>query len=92
MPRRLTAVIAYAQAHNGWTAVLDDRAARRCAVALGIPTMGTLGIILQAKKLGLIPSASQLLQQVIDNDFRISERMLRELLPQAVNEIWPPSS
>lgn len=36
---------------------LDDRAARKCAVVEGIPTRGTLGVLLAAKVRGLIPSA-----------------------------------
>lgn len=35
-------------------AIVDDRAARRCGVALGITTLGTGGVLLLAKRRGLI--------------------------------------
>jgi len=34
--------------------IVDDLAARRCAVALGIPVRGTLGLVLTAKQRGTI--------------------------------------
>ena len=87
-----TAVIAFAMANAGWTAILDDRAARRSAQALGISVMGTLGIILKAKQTGLIPSAAEVLQQIIDHDFRIDNQLLTTVLPKTVSESWPPES
>ena len=44
--------------------VLDDREARACARAHSLPLIGTLGIILRAKKLGLIPAARPLADQI----------------------------
>jgi predicted nucleic acid-binding protein len=35
------AVLSHTFTHRGWTAVVDDGAARRCARALGIPLLGT---------------------------------------------------
>jgi predicted nucleic acid-binding protein len=42
-------VIAHCGGGSRW-AVLDDRAARRCAVALGVPLIGSLGIVLRSKR------------------------------------------
>jgi predicted nucleic acid-binding protein len=56
-----TAVLSLAQESEG-VAVLDDRAARRCASALGIPSRGTVGVVLLAKSRGLVPSARSLLE------------------------------
>ena len=83
-----TAVLAYAMVNQDWTAVLDDRAARRFATTAGISVKGTVGLVILAKQRGLIESASQLLRQLIKHEFRISERLLREVLPQAVGEEW----
>jgi predicted nucleic acid-binding protein len=44
-----TAVLAYALAHPGWIAILDDGAARKCAKTFGIPLKGTLAVIILAK-------------------------------------------
>ena len=45
--------------------VLDDREARRCAAACGIPVIGTLGVVLRAQNKGILRNA----QDVI-NDLR----------------------
>jgi len=52
-----SSVLAWALAHPGTMAILDDLAARRCAEALAIPCIGTLGLVLLAKRLGRIPAA-----------------------------------
>lgn len=83
-----TAVMAYALANPGWTAVLDDNAARKCARSFGIPVKGTLAVVILAKQRGLIPSASDVLRQLQEQDFRISEHIVREALQRTVNETW----
>lgn len=49
-----SAVISHAVRHRGATAVLDDRAARACAAALGVETRGTLGLLVLAKRAGVL--------------------------------------
>lgn len=56
-----TAVLSMAKAQAGLVAILDDLAARRCASALGIPTRGTVGVVLLAKTRQVIPSAAAVL-------------------------------
>jgi predicted nucleic acid-binding protein len=48
---------------SGW-AVLDDRAARRCAIAHNVPVIGTLGVVLRAKKNRQIESARSLMKEL----------------------------
>lgn len=50
-------VLAAAEAEGAHRAVLDDLESRRCAQALGIYVIGTLGVVLRAKRSGLIPAA-----------------------------------
>ena len=45
-----TSVLTVALGSPGSMAVMDDQAARRCARVLGIPTQGTLGLLLVAKE------------------------------------------
>ncbi len=45
-------------------AVLDDGAARACAQAHGLSLIGTLGVILRARKQGLIPAARPLIEEL----------------------------
>ena len=57
-------VIAHSVGGSRW-AVLDDRAARRCAVAHNVPVIGTLGVVLRSKKNRQIESARPLVKQLI---------------------------
>jgi predicted nucleic acid-binding protein len=50
-------VLAHATVLQGSRAVVDDRKARRCALAFEVPVLGTLGVVLRAKRLGLVPAA-----------------------------------
>lgn len=59
-------VLAFAAANKGWEAVLDDLEARRCAAALGIPTTGTVGIVLRARQADLIPAARPALEALLE--------------------------
>ncbi len=49
-------VLEYARRTPGTTAILDDRAARRAALALQIPLTGTLGLLVAAVRNKLLPS------------------------------------
>jgi len=67
-------VIAHSVGGSRW-AVLDDRAARRCAVAHSVPVIGTLGVVLRSKKNRQIDSARSVVEKLIaagmflDNEF-----------------------
>jgi predicted nucleic acid-binding protein len=65
-------VLGWAQAHPGFTTVLDDRAARRCADVLDLPLCGTLGIALQAKLKGLEPRLVPLLDELVKAGLHVS--------------------
>ena len=56
----------------GMIAVLDDALARRVAGVLEIPFTGTLGLLLDAKKVGLVPAIRPLLDNLHSLRFRIS--------------------
>jgi len=47
-----TSVLAYAIAHPGWVAILDDGTARKCAKTFEIPMKGTLAVLILAKNTG----------------------------------------
>jgi predicted nucleic acid-binding protein len=67
-------VIAHSAGTARW-AVLDDRAARRCAVAHGVPVIGSLGVVLRSKKKRHLDRARPLIEALIaagmfmDDDF-----------------------
>jgi len=61
-------------------AVLDDALARRVAQAHGISFTGTLGLLIDAKRAGLIAAAGPLLDQLQALGFRLSTRTRRVVL------------
>lgn len=83
-----TAVLSHALTYSGWTVVIDDGAARRCARALDIPLIGTLGVIIKARQVGLIPAAAPILKELQLYGFRLDERIVRQALLQTVGEDW----
>lgn len=83
-----TAVLSYALANPGWTALLDDGAARKCAVSFGIDVKGSLAIVILARKRGLIPQARQLLHTMQEVGLRLDERTIRQVLKETLDEDW----
>lgn len=83
-----TAVLSFAVANAGWSAVLDDGAARRCARALDIPFLGTLAIILRARRAGPIPAAAPLLKALRNAGIRLDNRVIQKALSELCNEEW----
>lgn len=63
--------------------ILDDRPARRLAAGLGLPVVGTAGILLRAKRAGLIPAVRPLLDQLLGFDFRLSQAIRAKVLDAA---------
>ena len=77
------AVLSAALDHPGWEVVLDDHAARREAARLGIPCIGTVGLVLTGHDLGIIPSVRDALETLRDGGMYISEALFRLALDQA---------
>lgn len=67
----------------GAVAVLDDLQARRCALAHGIQMTGTLGLVLLAKKRGIIPEVREALHLITAAGLYISPGILEEILVRA---------
>jgi predicted nucleic acid-binding protein len=63
--------------------ILDDRKARKLAKSLGFKLSGTLAILLEAKERGLLKSIRPVLDDLIRNDFRISQTLVSGILKQA---------
>jgi predicted nucleic acid-binding protein len=71
-----TEVINWAFANPGWTAVLDDRAARNCIYSLNRRVIGTIGILIMAKNEHKIEAVNPLLIQLDQIGFRISQDLI----------------
>jgi predicted nucleic acid-binding protein len=63
--------------------LLDDELARRKADLLGLPVAGTLAVLLMAKQAGLIAAVEPVLTELMQTDFRMSERVLTAVLTKA---------
>lgn len=63
--------------------ILDDALARRHAEILGISLTGTLGIVLDAKRRGLVPAVSPLIDDLQRLGFRLSGGTRRAVLRMA---------
>lgn len=63
--------------------VLDDFGARKVAARLNISFTGTFGILIKAKKNGIIPSVKPILNKVKNTNFRFSEEVFHQILREA---------
>jgi predicted nucleic acid-binding protein len=72
-------VIAHTMFGSRW-AVLDDRAARRCAAAHNVPVIGSLGIVLRGKDRGLIEHARPLMEELVNVGMFVEEAFLVRVL------------
>ena len=73
-----TAVISYARREPAYEVVIDDAAARACARALGLHVRGTLGLLILAKRTGLIERVTPLLDRMESVGLRVHPSLLRE--------------
>lgn len=73
-------VLAWALAHPGAEAILDDRVARRCALDLGLRVRGTFGLVLNAKKNGLIPAARPVAEELRGAGLYLSDKLMSQML------------
>ena len=74
-----SAVLSFALKNPHYWAVIDDREARRCAVALGCRHTGTVGIIVLAKKRGIIKSVREALMKLRSAGLWLSESFITEI-------------
>lgn len=65
---------------RGAVVVLDDAPAREVAEVLGLRLTGTLGLLLDAKKAGLVNAVSPLLETLQSLKFRLAPRTLEAVL------------
>lgn len=78
-----SAVLAYALRNPDFWAVIDDREARRCALSLGCRYIGTVGIILLAKRRDIISSVGESLEKLQNAGLWLSETFIKEVCRKA---------
>jgi predicted nucleic acid-binding protein len=77
---------AHSVASPGSTAILDDRAARRGATALNIPTRVTLHVVIEAKRSGVVPAVAPLIDCLRNAGLFLSDALVRSALEAAGEE------
>ena len=60
--------------------IIDDLKARRIAEKLNLRITGTMGIIISAKRKGLLPSVKPIIEKIKSSNFRISPELEAEVL------------
>jgi hypothetical protein len=70
-------VIEYARLHADLIALLDDRAARRAAEALGVRVRGTLSVVAMAARCGHVPSFDTAAKTLKAAGLYISDDLIR---------------
>lgn len=78
-------VLTWALTNLNYAAIIDDRAARRCAKSFNILTIGTGRLLILAKQRGLIDSVSERIQLLRDAGLYLSDNLIN-LLKQQVGE------
>ena len=80
-------VLEHARRQIGTTAILDDRAARRAAHALGISVTGTLGVVAAAAHQGLLPSLADAINAVRKCGLYVDEQLVSRLLNDVLGPV-----
>ncbi|MDP2755769.1 MAG: DUF3368 domain-containing protein [Nitrospirota bacterium] len=78
-------ILLFSYAKADWI-LLDDLNGRRVAKAMGFPVVGTLGVLVAAKRKGMIPELSPVLDSLKKHRFYIADEVLKKALVLA-NEI-----
>ena len=75
-----SSVIAAALAIPGSRAVIDDLAARRSALSLGLDVMGTLGVVVAAHRRGVVKDVRQLVLELRSSGMWLSDAVIGRVL------------
>jgi predicted nucleic acid-binding protein len=73
-------VLAHGLERPGSEVVLDDLAARRCARSLGLPMIGTLGIVILCRHRGVISAARPVIEALREAGLRLKPALMDEAL------------
>jgi len=60
--------------------VMDDRAGRQAALRLGLPVIGALGVLVLAKRSGLVPEVRPLVAALVDSGYYLAESVIKDAL------------
>lgn len=75
--------IALAVEHINSLLIIDEKDGRKIAASFNIQIIGTLGILLQAKRSNLIPSFKDCLDKIVSKGFRVSPLLIEKFLNES---------
>ena len=90
-----TAAILLAEALHADALLIDERLGRKVAEARGITVRGTLGVLVQARQVGVLPALRPVLDALVAEGFRIAPALVREALArvgESSDERRPPET
>lgn len=67
--------------------IIDDNAAKKTAKYLGLTVTGTMGVLIKAKRMGVISSVKEALKKIQNNGFYISDELVKLILKQVKEDI-----
>lgn len=76
------AALSIARAIPNHLLVIDDLGGRTAAQRLGLRFIGTAGSVIRARKMGIVPAASPILDALAAEGFRLAAEVRRTLLRQ----------
>jgi predicted nucleic acid-binding protein len=77
-----TQVVTQALLHGADRVVLDDLEARRCAKAMGLRVIGTLGVVGRGKSAGQIAAAAPVIEHLRRTGLYVSDALVQHILEQ----------
>jgi predicted nucleic acid-binding protein len=83
LDRGEASAIALAMEQDNCLLIIDEMKGRKLARQLGLIITGTLGVIVEAKLSGHIPSVRPLLDKINQTNFRLSEGLRNAILERA---------
>ena len=73
-------VLSHGLQRQGAEVVLDDLAARRCARSLGLPMIGTLGVVILCRHRGVISAARPIIERLLEAGLRLKPALMEGAL------------
>lgn len=80
-----TEVIEYARLHPGTVALLDDLSARKAAIALKVPVLGTLGLLARASKGDIDAFAGETVKRIEAAGLRVDRKVIDAVIETMKN-------
>jgi predicted nucleic acid-binding protein len=75
-----SSVVAAALTHPGASVVIDDLSGRKCALAMGVKVMGTLGLVIAAHRRGVVEDPRQVLLELRASGMWLSDAVISRAL------------